>query len=84
MGSLEGIFISNPETVEKIFGKTIFFGEVLGKHSDIFCIIDSTDIKILNVRDSTVDDLLTAVATSSQIYYTVSGINPLDYFENEE
>ena len=36
MGMLEGVFITTQETLNLIKGKYIFYGEVLGKHSEIF------------------------------------------------
>ena len=35
MGEIEGTFISNDETLNKLKDKTAYFGEALGKHSDI-------------------------------------------------
>lgn len=35
MGELEGLFVTTDEQVQKIIGKEIYFGEVLGKHSDV-------------------------------------------------
>jgi hypothetical protein len=85
MGHLESIFICKPEIVERLYGKTIFFGEVLGKHSDIFCIVDPNDIQLLDVKDSTVEDLVAVfVKDVSLPYYTISGHNPLEYIDKDE
>lgn len=35
MGHLEGSFISTTEQVDKVVGKDVYFGECLGKHSEI-------------------------------------------------
>lgn len=36
MGSLEGLFIAEEKDVKDIIGKNVQFGEVLGKHSDVY------------------------------------------------
>lgn len=48
------------EIIKKImFGKTIYFGEIDGKHSDVFNVFDESDIEI--VEDvPTIVDFLTA------------------------
>ena len=35
MGRLSGVFVAKPSEVAGAMGKTVRFGEVLGKHSDI-------------------------------------------------
>ncbi len=35
MGKLRATFVSTSEAIENLIGQKIYFGEVLGKHSDI-------------------------------------------------
>ena len=34
-GMLQGIFVAEEDDIKKSIGKTVVFGEVLGKHSDV-------------------------------------------------
>lgn len=79
-GDIEGIFIAEPKDINKLIGSFAYFGEALGKHSNVGCVIEQKDIKQLDVLDSTVDDLLKVIGTD------ISGYNPLNYLvdSNEE
>lgn len=46
MGELEGSFVCEEETLKSLYGKDIYFGEVLGKHSDIVALLEESDITI--------------------------------------
>lgn len=74
-GDIEGIFIAEPEDINELIGSFAYFGEALGKHSNVGCVIQEQDIKQLQVLDSTVDDLLKVIGTD------ISGYNPLNYLE---
>jgi hypothetical protein len=45
MGSLEGIFIEDKERVKSAIGRTVYFGEVLGKHSEVILKLKAEDFK---------------------------------------
>lgn len=77
-GDLEGIFIAEPEDINNLTGSNVYFGEALGKHSNVSCVIQEQDIKQLQVSDNTVDDLLKVIGTD------ISGYNPLNYLEPDE
>jgi len=55
-------------------GEEIYFGEVLGKHSEIYGTLEEGDL-IVKSEDQRFIDQLVAVIGSP----TVSGYNPLDY-----
>lgn len=71
-GSIEGIFKATPEEVESIVGKEAYFGEVLGKHSEVYGTIEERDFEILE------RDPLKVVMSSE------CGFNPFDYIREEE
>lgn len=54
-GDLSGIFIADADAVEKIQGKEVYFGEVLGKHSDIHGTIDPGEITLVSDKPSDVE-----------------------------
>lgn len=46
MGTLSGLFLAKKELVDALIstGLQVYFGEVLGKHSEVYGPIDETDI----------------------------------------
>ena len=74
---VEGLFIATQKEVDAIIGKTIYFGEICGKHSDIDYAFESGDIKPLWVSQTTIEDL------EREVGETISGHNPLEYFEDQ-
>ena len=77
-GTIEGVFIAEPEEVNKLIGADIYFGEALGKHSSISCVIAKEDIKELPVLNSTITDLLNVIGSH------ISGYNPFDYLNKNQ
>jgi hypothetical protein len=45
-GDLDGIFIADSKDVAKVIGKNVYFGEVLGKHSEVEGILEAGDIEL--------------------------------------
>lgn len=75
-GELSGLFISDKDTVEKAIGKQVYFGEVLGKHSEIFGELEADEIELV-----TEDELFIKLAEE---YCIEIGYNPLNYIEGDE
>lgn len=75
MGDLDGLFVANKEEVKKAIGKDIYFGEVLGKHSEIEGTLEKGDFEMI-----TDDPNVVRVFEEHSIY---SGHNPLDYLEDQ-
>jgi len=72
-GELNGLFIANKENVEELMEskRIIYFGEVLGKHSEIMGPIEDEDITFV-----TTDEKVLAVI---EHFNLETGFNPLDY-----
>lgn len=77
MGNLEGIFVSTDEALASIVGKRIYFGEVLGKHSEIY-----GDFEMDDVEELTDDQGFITKAIEYGLIPT--GFNPFDYLEEED
>jgi len=45
MGCVEGLFAATQEQVDNLSGKTVYFGEILGKHSEVKITFEKGDIK---------------------------------------
>lgn len=74
-GHLSGAFIATDEEIQSIIGKEVYFGEVLGKHSEVYGTIEESEITLV-----TDDEKVVSVLKEKRFS---SGYNPLDYFEEE-
>lgn len=74
MGELEGLFIAERDDVEAIIGNTLYFNEVLGKHSEIEVVIDKCVVEELTDDQDFIVKFEEIMGTG-----TISGINPLNY-----
>lgn len=71
-GDVEGLFKATREEVKNAIGKDVYFGEILGKHSDVYGVLEDCDLEL--VSDNPIE-VINAVE---------SGYNPLEYLSNEE
>lgn len=76
MGSLEGVFAADESEVEKLVGKKVYFGEVLGKHSEVYVVFDKEDFKVVTDDQSFIDRFVELKLSS--------GYDPRHYYEEEE
>lgn len=77
-GLLLGNFLATPEAVAGLMGKTVHFGEALGKHSEVSVVIDKDNVKLLT-------DDQDFIAKHAVVFKDrPSGYNPFDYYEPEE
>lgn len=74
-GNVEGIFVATADSVSNIIGRDINFGEILGKHSEVYGTIEEDEIKLV-----TTDENMVALFEEHNLS---SGYNPLDYVEDE-
>lgn len=79
MGKLEGLFIAEEEELKAIMGSDIYFGGVLGKHSNIYGPLEEDDIVEVTDNQNYIN-----VARSLSKSDTLCGYNPLDYYEPED
>lgn len=75
-GVLEGIFVEEYSNVNSLLGKTVYFGEVLGKHSEIFGRICVGDINLITEEEDAVKMF--------ERYNLDTGYNPFYYLPDEE
>lgn len=74
-GSLNGAFIADSAEVESLIGKEVYFGEALGKHSDVYGTIDEIDITLVTDDEQ-------VVSTLKEAKFSV-GYDPFDYLDEE-
>ena len=73
MGNLDGVFVADTEDVEYLVNNkiSVYFGEVLGKHSEISGCVDESEIKQI-----TTDENVISVVEEHELE---SGYNPFGY-----
>lgn len=73
MGSLEGIFVTDPPRVKQLIEskEEVYFGEVLGKHSEVTWVFDGPELTLVS-DDAHLVQLFEENNLSS-------GYNPFDY-----
>ena len=75
MGELSGLFIAETFDIKNLIGETIYFGEVLGKHSEIICDeFDEVNVIVKSEDQELITKLYNVFKSNS-----ISGYNPLDY-----
>lgn len=70
-GDLHGLFVATEPQIQAIIGQEVYFGEVLGKHSEIHGVIKSDEIKKIDLDTETIEKV------SQVLGDTWSGYNPL-------
>jgi hypothetical protein len=76
-GSVSGVFLAEPEEVAKAIGKEIYFGEILGKHSEVYGTLEEGEVKALDVSEEFVEEF-------GKHFPNGFGHNPLNYLPEEE
>lgn len=76
MGTVRGIFTADENEIAKAIGESVSFGEILGKHSDVYGTLEEKDLTVLT------DDPV-FIAKFDE-YGCESGYNPLDYLSDED
>lgn len=74
-GSIEGLFIEEEKNIKKIVGKDVYFGEVLGKFSEVYGTIEEGEITKVDIPTDVVELL------ENKIGETLSGFNPFNYLQ---
>jgi len=73
MGFLSGVFVAEQKDINDLIGKEVYFGEVLGKHSDIYCTLEQEDFQQLTDDKDFIEKF--------KNFQLSTGINPLHYTE---
>lgn len=76
MGELTGIFTADSKDIKNLIGKEVYFGEVLGKHSEVYGTIDKNEIKLVTKEKEAIEVF--------EKYGLESGYNPFDYISDSE
>ena len=77
-GDLEGLFLATEEELQSIIGTKIWFGEVLGKHSEVQLVMKESYFSIVS------DDADKIEWLESVLGNTISGFNPFDFINEDD
>ncbi len=78
MGNVKGLFVATPEEIEEAMGKQVYFGEILGKHSEIYGDLEEDNLTVVSEDQDFIKKLVSLLGVS------VSGYNPLEYLSDED
>lgn len=74
-GYLDGVFVADHQDVLNAYGRQVYFGEVLGKHSEIYCELTEDNLRLITNEPSDVEVF--------ERYDVNVGYNPLDYLDED-
>lgn len=77
MGDVISVFVAEDTVVSAAIGKRVYFGEILGKHSEVYGSLDKDDLEVLT-------DDQGFIAKFEHIVGKGIGYNPLDYLREKE
>lgn len=77
-GSIESVFAATQKQIDSALGKPLYFGEVLGKHSEIYGTFGAEDITKLELEPELVEKVCKILGD------VWSGLCPLWYLQEEE
>lgn len=78
MGDVEGTFVANKEDVQKAIGKYIYFGEILGKHSEVSCNLDEGCLTLVTEDQEFISKFEEIMGEGWS-----SGHNPMDHLPDD-
>jgi len=76
MGGISGLFVADTVEIDRALGEEVYFGQVLGKHSEIFGTLDPEDIQVATDDQEFIAKLVEIFGSP-----LISGLNPLHYME---
>lgn len=77
-GDVEGLFVEDSDVVENAIGADVYFGEICGKHSDVYGTLDEEDLTIVSEDQEKIYWLVDILGRS------ISGYNPFDYIQEQD
>lgn len=73
--TIEGMFVSDEESLKSIYGKSLYYGECAGRHSEIVMEFNEGDFTVVTEDQDFIEKF------EQLIGYT--GYNPFDYLEED-
>ena len=80
MGHIEGLFVCTEQQYQKALGREVDWGEILGKHSEIYHTLSESDLVIKSRDQGAIDAICQLLGRTS----TISGYNPIAQLEESD
>lgn len=77
MGDVNGLFIAEQSEVAAAIGREVYFGEILGKHSEVCGTLDKSDLAVVTDDQDFIEKLEKYIGDSF-------GHNPLEHLQGDE
>ena len=77
-GDVEGLFVEDSDVVENAIGSDVYFGEICGKHSNVYGTLGEEDLIVVSEDQEKINWLVDILGRS------ISGYNPFDYIEEQD
>ena len=74
-GDIKGIFIETESNIKSLPGFKVYFGEILGKHSEVEFVIEKRDLKLVTNEPEAIKIF--------EKYNLATGINPFECVTDE-
>lgn len=79
MGYVRGLFVCTQAELDTALGREVYFGEILGKHSEIYGTLGEEDLTLVSEDQEKIQWLVEVIGSP-----TISGYNPLEYLPEDE
>ncbi|PPA87931.1 hypothetical protein C4A76_10670 [Brevibacillus laterosporus] len=76
-GGLAGLFVASENEIQALVGKSVYFGEVAGKHSEVYGTLEQGDFHKISLDSETIEKVVEVLGVSW------SGFDPRDYLGEE-
>jgi hypothetical protein len=76
MGDIEGLFVCAEEDLNNVIGKEVYYGEILGKHSEIYGTLRQSNINVVSKDQDKIKWLVSVIGSN-----TISGYNPIEIWK---
>lgn len=77
-GNVSGLFVADKDEVKSFIGKEVYFGEILGKHSDVHGVLEDSDFEIKTEDQDFISKFVEIMGDG-----TISGYNPIEQIKQE-
>lgn len=77
-GYVEGLFIATELQINKLVNNTIYFGEIMGKHSEVEIEFENGDFTKIDLDSKTIENITKLLGN------TWSGYNPLEFLDDDK
>lgn len=78
-GDICGLFVADEQEVNDALGKKVYFGEVLGKFSEIYGTLEEKDLTVKTDDQEFIEKLESVIGDK-----TISGHNPLHHIDQDD